>query len=362
MDEQQGQPGENDGRGSQNPVVSGPIASRGDKKHQTEFRNTSANEPRYVQDGLIKRHWNRFTNGGGDRVVELILAAAITFFAAGQWFTGCENNAATTAQTNQLISAAQINASASRQNALAAGSFANSAQSINHGISDAVDKLNLQASSLGDSAQQANVLAREIADSNITALKQLELAKTATEAQTRPWIGTEIQLTPTQQDISIDQHPPAFTVKLTNFGHSPAITQYSQPIWLIDAGKAQPTLFERYPICEYAHDELTRSLKYGLTNVVFPGDNAGAKPFSDVRTKPDETGVTPRRSLTNYHYLLSCTIYQSQSGELHYTRSIYEVSFIQFGIEHGSATAIPHVWTEFRIKVALGERRIYDFR
>jgi hypothetical protein len=80
-----------------------------------------------------------------DKVIELALASAIACFALLQWLTTIQNNESNLEQTSQLISAANINAFASKQNALAAGNFANSAQHINQGINDAVDKLQAQA-------------------------------------------------------------------------------------------------------------------------------------------------------------------------------------------------------------------------
>lgn len=65
------------------------------------------------------------------------------------------NNESTSEQTNQLIAAARINAYAAQQNALAAGNFANSAQHINQGISEAVGKLNLQAAETKGLVEQA---------------------------------------------------------------------------------------------------------------------------------------------------------------------------------------------------------------
>jgi hypothetical protein len=80
-------------------------------------------------------------------------------------------------QTDQLIKAANINASAAQKSAKAAQDFAIAAQNINLGVGDAVDKLNLQAGAtktIATTAGKQADAARLLAD---TALKNLDAEK-----------------------------------------------------------------------------------------------------------------------------------------------------------------------------------------
>ncbi|WP_353072605.1 hypothetical protein [Tunturiibacter gelidiferens] len=246
MDEQQGQPSENDSRRSQDPVVSGSVTSGVDKIRQTEYRNTSANEPQHVQDGLIKRYWNRFANGGGDRIVELILAAAITFFAAGQWFTSCENNAATTAQTSQLISAAQINAYASTQNMQASRDFAKSAQSINIGIEKAVGNLKRQAIDAEEARESSENASNRALNASIE----------SSRIDQRAWISVKSVKLTTAYSENV---PGEATVAIANTGKTPALN-VGISIGNVSVGATSPDL---------------RIVK-GNRTVQPPGDNGNA--------------------------------------------------------------------------------------
>ena len=100
----------------------------------------------------FRGRWEDLRETGMDRQVEFVMALAIAFFAAAQWITSCQNNAAVTMQTGQLITAARMNASAaqeiakaSERNAVAAERFATTAGSLNQGITDASTALHIQA-------------------------------------------------------------------------------------------------------------------------------------------------------------------------------------------------------------------------
>ncbi|HEY4380475.1 MAG TPA: hypothetical protein VGN01_09030 [Acidobacteriaceae bacterium] len=100
---------------------------------------------------------------GWDRVVELILAGAITLFAAAQWITSCANNYSTSGQVNKIIIATnQIGTAASR--------FSDSADRINNGIGDAVNRLGDQANNMGKVAgagSKANQLSEDALEANM---------------------------------------------------------------------------------------------------------------------------------------------------------------------------------------------------
>ena len=99
----------------------------------------------------------KFCKGQPDRVVELVFSAAIVYFA----YQSNKGSVAATQQTDQLISAAKINALAAEQNAVASRNFADSARGINEGISDAVNRLEAQAS-VSEFARETSELALEL--------------------------------------------------------------------------------------------------------------------------------------------------------------------------------------------------------
>ena len=90
-----------------------------------------------------------------DRKIELGLTGAIVFLALVQLTVLISNNNSTTQQANRLIEAARYSAYAADRNAQAAQNFAGSAESINKGISHAVEELNLQAQATSDVADSA---------------------------------------------------------------------------------------------------------------------------------------------------------------------------------------------------------------
>ena len=122
--------------------------------------------------------------------------------------TSCQNNASTSKQTDQLITAAKINASsteqiaaASERNATAAENFSGSASHINQGVGDAVKKLNLQAHASKTIAEQAR--------------KSL----LASFRSDRAWIGVQhFQLLHYDPGVPVE-----FTYDLVNSGKTPAL-------------------------------------------------------------------------------------------------------------------------------------------
>jgi hypothetical protein len=146
-------------------------------------------------------------DAGIDRFIELALAFSITFFAAGQWITSCQNNKSTTSQTGQLITAAKINAcaaqkiaDASERNAAAAESFSESASHINEGVGNAVGKLQLQVDQVRRSADVAKTAS--------------ETAKEALHVSGRAYVTTE--------EPRIDSQSKDIVVGIVNSGHIPS--------------------------------------------------------------------------------------------------------------------------------------------
>jgi hypothetical protein len=150
---------------------------------------------------------------GIDKVIELTLAFCIAFFALLQWLTTLSNNASTADQSSQLITAAKINAYAAKQNAGAAGNFAVSAQKINQGIGDAVDKLAAQAAEI-EASRESSV--EESQRSLRTTLRNFQRSE-------RAWVGfTKMDRTIKPEDVL---EP---TAHFINSGRTPAFDVYAQ--------------------------------------------------------------------------------------------------------------------------------------
>jgi hypothetical protein len=167
------------------------------------------------------------------------LAFAITFFAAAQWITSCVNNSSTSKQVDHMITAADRMDDA-------ADSFSTNSGEISRGVRDAVDKLNLQAGSLSDSAAQASRLAdnTETANQNVI------------EAD-RPWIGGYITVT----DFSLGKKPNV-TIVFVNSRKRPARLD------LTAMKEEMREVFPKNPDADYIFDTVQS------TSVIVPGQTA----------------------------------------------------------------------------------------
>jgi hypothetical protein len=199
---------------------------RAEIKEEYKYKpKTSAAPDNEGRDSKSYLHylWRKIIADQIDRIAELVFAFAVVFFAGAQWITSCQNNASTTQQTDQLIAAAKISAYAAQQNTLAAQNFADSARKINGGISDAVDKLNLQASALVDSDEQASRLATATESANANAVNA-----------DRPWLGAYMTLdTPVSEG-----NTPTAAITFINSGKRPA---------QITLSAAKPDFFKAFP-------------------------------------------------------------------------------------------------------------------
>ncbi len=202
----------------------------------TKVSDTDGKEGYEKAKDSAKRTWHNFKEVGTDRKIELLLAVAITFFAGAQWVTSCQNNASTSEQANKLITAAQMSAHSAAHNAAAAQNFAESAQSINHGISDAVGRLQDQA--------RVTELARET--SQAASKKALQATIENFRTEQRPWLV--FRLTPTTpvkwegaDQWGLDLN---FAIDVQNLGKTPATdVSISQPRTIIsdDAPLSAPS-------------------------------------------------------------------------------------------------------------------------
>ncbi len=168
MNEQHGINLRNDNDQENQQVFPGPTASHSHKEVKVKDGDGHEDEPAYVhyrKEGALRRRWNEFWRIGLDRYAELILAAAIAYFAYQQWHTADINNAHTGAQVERLICAANGVRDA-------AASFSGSAAQINTGIGLAVGELGIQADKM-DAARIASV----------------KEAETSLQLDQRAWVG-----------------------------------------------------------------------------------------------------------------------------------------------------------------------------
>ena len=158
-------------------------------------------------------YWQKLLQEKPDRHIELLLTLAITFFAAVQLIVSCNNNASTTQQTDQLISAAKVSAYAAQQNLEASRNFADSARHVNEGVSDAVKELNGQARATESARDSATVASN----------KALQASVEFAQRQQRAWVGVE-SATPTllKRNDAKQSLELSVTFSLRNFGRSAA--------------------------------------------------------------------------------------------------------------------------------------------
>lgn len=156
---------------------------------------------------------NRTPSGiGWDRVVELILAGAITLFAAAQWITSCANNSSTSQQANRLLqSADRIDD--------AADSFSTSSSKINSGVADAVTKLDEQTKKM-DAARTS---------SEADSAKSLQETIDSAHLDERAWIGE------CGEGVeSFEKGKPIrIFIKLCNSGRTPAYRVQESLMWAV---------------------------------------------------------------------------------------------------------------------------------
>jgi hypothetical protein len=159
-------------------------------------------------------------------------------------------------QTDKLITAANTNAAASKQ-------FAIAADGIRSGVQDAVAKLNLQAEQLSKTADQTSRLA------------------TATVDADRPWVGGTISIT-----RSDDGKQPVIRVEFDNVGKRPALITFAA----MSAGLGK--VFSYNPDAEYKDATQTTSL-------LVPGQTMfiNAPPLTLTEAQIDQIGD---KSLTFY--------------------------------------------------------------
>jgi hypothetical protein len=153
-----------------------------------------------------KSYWKSFLNAGADRHIELMLGVLIASFACFQLIASCNNSRSSTAQMQNLQTAADRIDDA-------AESFSRSSADISRSMGDAVTKLQTQA----DKMDKARVSSER--DSTQTLKATIE----SFHQEDRAWVGiSEVKPlnyipNPVNKSVSMTI---AFTFK--NYGHSAA--------------------------------------------------------------------------------------------------------------------------------------------
>lgn len=308
--------------------------------------------------GWIKHFGGKLKRVDLDRKIELGCIVIVTIFSVVQWHTISSNNAATTAQTDQLISAAKIDAAAAQQNALAASSFAATEEKINQDLQNAVNKLNAQAQATSDvaqaaaaqanasdaiaaatqqSAEAAQTTATNTSQQIATAQTANTIAQKALEAQTRPWIGIDGDISPVEgtQEVWPEVGLPSsdnplhesidLTFKLRNYGASPATKIATR--FLLSEGHALEEQFHKSKICEglYSYSNVP---DYRNLISVFPKDLTDEQKAT-ADSCWDRPGLGSGRKYCVQPRLVTlfvgCIGYEDTNGHPHLTRLLYNV-------------------------------------
>ena len=189
---------------------------------------------------------------------------------------------------------------------------ADAMKSASAAASDQVQKLQAgvtQTTKLASAAENANKIAQQ-----------------AINAQTRPWLGIESDLTSIKTDISEKNIYVSFDFRLRNYGQSPAIKvshafDFSLPYKYLRAGTAQTAACERAERASSVVDKPDFFPSIILASI-FPGDSGvstihGGAGFD----RPDPA------SITTPNVLVGCIVYQgTKDGILHHARIMYVVS------------------------------------
>lgn len=162
MEQPQSQYSGNNRGSADQPITGSTNPPKTEEKERSESSPAPDDERDAQTKGLAAR-WNQLRGASTDRHIELVLAFAITFFAAAQWVTSCKNNASTGQQMGTLLAVANSISNS-------ADSFSGSANSINNGIDDAVGKLGDQAQKMDAARKQSEAAARQASTDSKEAL------------------------------------------------------------------------------------------------------------------------------------------------------------------------------------------------
>jgi hypothetical protein len=257
---------------------------------------------------------------------ELFLSAAMFAVAAVQLFTTISNNKGTTQQTDQIIGAANVSAYAATQNLQASRNFADSARSINQGVSNAVDKLNLQAVGTEDLVEQAAVQASAAIKAARAAERAATTARDAMYLNERAWAEMDVSIAgPLIIRTKTGAYLP-IKMQITNVGHSPAQYVKKWAMLIVNYSPSTEEIPKFCPITQPARANETDGI------MLFPGrsDNGEPIPGTSPLAARASPGEINRKSGGVNLTLIACIDYTLpfDSVKHHQTAQTFQVSWL----------------------------------
>jgi hypothetical protein len=210
------------------PIVDPASIPHAQQEHPAGPTDTPQDKSNQVIGGAKKNYWKRLLEEKPDRHIELILAFAITFFAAAQWITSCSNNASTNKQVAQLLTAADR-------------------------VDDAAESFSISASHINDGMEKA---VQNLAKQNATSNRALQTSIMQFEQDRRPFLLLEtdntevahnhVQTIETVADNSTFGHI-SMNFWIKNYGRGPAIRVRSYGYISVAADAEDDIRWDKFP-------------------------------------------------------------------------------------------------------------------
>jgi hypothetical protein len=196
--------------------------------------------------------------------------------------------------TEALVDTSRKQARAADQSAKAAQNFAVSAERIDKGVESAVEKLNDQATKLGNNVTQTRRLASatENANANVT-------------ASDRPWIGMVIEVT----DFDLGKNP-SIKVVFTNSGKRPA---------RVDLSAWRGGLYLNFPFDPDSKYDLTSTSP--STTIVVPGQSFTMGDTIKEAMVQRDFDLMKGEPLMTYFVFAKVEYWDLQTNDFHYTHT-----------------------------------------
>jgi hypothetical protein len=242
----------------------------------------------------IKNGWEWIKRPESTNLIMALATVVIAVFTALTFYLVLDSSK----DTQKLISAAQTQATASQDVANAASDqadaaqqFSDTAEEINGSMSNAVQKLNLQAGELGKSVRQAGRLAKATEQSNANVINA-----------DRPWMGGTLTV-----DGFAAGSTPTYIITFTNSGKRPARVTRTETL-------SAPLDFGENPV--YRHYDTTPSISFvvpGQSVVASWKDEILMNPIPETRMQELTSGVIPFRVYGRVEYT------DTRTGSLYWT-------------------------------------------
>ena len=177
-------------------------------------------------------------------------------------------------------------------------------------------------------------------------VEQTSRLATASENQTRPWVGVEGTAPADFASESIQVA--AFKIKLRNYGQSPALGLIRFPQFkLVTPVSPNVALFDEYRICEETGDVSVGShtwtlVRLGLIDVIPPGPEG----VIVQSVKVDNPGGADLYKTE--HLILGCIAYTGLTGTVYHTRLMYSATYTPVIAQTRQVLAITLIYSDFK--------------